>query len=125
MNFLRRLVVSSTLLLAISQPSLAVMVSGQIRPSPASASTTSIVERGGTVNAIDLEKKTIVVDGVSYAFAATTVKIHSPSGKTRDKAAALKAGMQIRFSTFRDPFSGQDQVREIWVTSAGGHSPRQ
>lgn len=107
------------------QPSLAVMVSGQMRPSPASASTTSIVERGGTVNAIDLKKKTIVVDGVSYAFVATNVKIHSPSGKTQEKAVKLKTGMQIRFSSSRDPFSGQDQVREIWVTSVGGHSPQQ
>lgn len=125
MNSLSRLVVSSTLLLAIAQPSLAVMVSGQIRPSPASASTTSIVERGGTVNAIDLKKKTIVVDGVSYAFVATTVKIHSPSGKTQEKAVALKAGMQIRFSSSKDSMSGRDQVREIWVTSVGGNPPRQ
>lgn len=125
MNSLSRLVVSSTLLLAIAQPSLAVQPRGQITPSPASASTTSIVERGGTVNAIDLTKKAIVVDGVSYAFSASPVKIHAPSGKTQEKAFELKAGMQIRFSSSKDTMSGQDQVREIWVTSVAGNPPRQ
>lgn len=124
MNSLHRLVVSSAFLLAISQAALAVQPRGQSTPSPASFGARSIVERGGTVDAVDLKKDTIVVDGVSYAFSATLVKIHSPSTRTGEKAFALKAGMQIRFSSSRDAFSGQEQVREIWVTGVNG-KPRQ
>lgn len=119
MNSLCRLVVSSTLLIASLQPSLAMQPRGQSRPSPTGAGTASIVERGGTVTAIDQAKKIIVVDGVSYAFSATPVKVHSPSSKTPQNVMQLKAGMQIRFSSFKGFGSGLDQVREIWVTSEG------
>ena len=116
MNMIYRLVVSSTLLLAISQPSLAVMARNQIAPGPASVSATAIIERGGTINAVDLTKKTIVVDGVKYALTAMPVKVHAPSGKGNEKAFELKAGMQIRFNTSKGNFSAQEQVFEIWVT---------
>lgn len=119
MNPIRQLVVSSTLLLAISQPSLAVMVRNQIAPSPASLSTTGIVERGGTVNAVDLPKKTIVVDKVKYALSAMPVKVHAPAGQGNEQAFQLKAGMQIRFNTSKANFSAQEQVQEIWVMSLG------
>jgi hypothetical protein len=118
-NLICRLVLSFTLLIAISQPSLAVQPLGQSRPSPAGAGTTNLIERGGTVTAIDQVKKIIIVDGVSYAFSARPVKVHSPSSKTPQNVMALKVGMQVRFSSFKGFGSGLDQVREIWVTSEG------
>ena len=119
MNLLSRLVISSTLLLAFSQPSLAVLAGGQSAPVPLSRSPTSTIERGGTIHAVDLAKKTMVVDGVSYAFSATPVKIHGLPEKKQAKEVELKAGMQIRFNSSKNNWSAQDQVVEIWVTSAG------
>jgi hypothetical protein len=103
--------------MASLQPSVAVQPHGQSRSSPTGAGTASVVERGGTVTAIDHAKKIIIVDGVSYAFSARPVKVHSPSSQTPQDVTALKAGMQIRFSSFKGFGSGLDQVREIWVTS--------
>jgi hypothetical protein len=120
MNLIRQFVISSTLLLAIAQPSLAVQARNQIAPSPAGVSSTGIVERGGTVDAVDLAKKTIVVDNVKYALTAMPVKIHAPAGKGDEKAFQLKAGMQILFNTSKANYAAQDQVSEIWVTSVGG-----
>ena len=119
MNLIRQLVVSSTLLLAISQPSLAVQVRGQSAPSAANVSSTGIVERGGTINSVDLARKTIVVDGVRYPLTAMPVKVHAPAGTGDEKAFPLKAGMQIRFNTSKANYSAQEQVQEIWVTSLG------
>ncbi|UUZ75302.1 hypothetical protein LP414_26200 [Polaromonas sp. P1(28)-13] len=76
MNFLSRLVVSSTLLIAVSQLSFAVQPAGQIASNPSRVNPTDPIERGGAINGVNLPKKTMVVDGVSYAFAATPVKIH-------------------------------------------------
>ncbi len=125
MNFFIRLIISSTLLLAVSQLSLAVQAGGQITPRPSGIDTTGIVERGGTINVVNLTEKTMVVDGVSYAFSAMPVKIRDSLGKTQDKSFVLKAGMQIRFSTSKENWSARDQVREIWVTSIGGKPSRQ
>lgn len=125
MPSLIRLAVSYALLLAVSQLALAVQPGGQSAPSPSSVDTTGSIERGGTVNAIDLQKKTMVVDGVSYPFSAAPVKIHFLSNKISEKISKLQTGMQIRFSSSKDNWSRQEQVREIWVTSPAGNRPAQ
>ena len=119
MNLIRQLVASSTLLLAVSQPSLAIQARNQIAPAPASVSSTGIVERGGTIDAVDLAKKTIVVDTIKYALTAMPVTVHAPAGTRDEKAFQLKAGMQILFNTSKANYSAQEQVQEIWVTSLG------
>lgn len=124
MHFLIRLIISSTLLLSVSQLSLAVQASGQITPRPSSIDTTGTVERGGTINVVNLAGKIMVVDGVSYAFSSMPVKIYDSFGKAQDKSFVLKAGMQIRFSTSKENWSARDQVREIWVTSIGNKPTR-
>ena len=124
MNTFCRLVAFNALLLGLSQLSMAVQPGGQTAPRPSSVDTTGTVERGGMVNAIDLQQKTFVVDGVSYPFSAAPVKIHPPSGATQEKNFVLKVGMQIRFNTSNDNWSRQQQVREIWVTSIDGNSAR-
>ena len=76
------------------------------------------IERGGTVNAFDWNKKTIVVDNVAYPLAQTPVVVHGPASQRPAKAFELRPGMQIRFSSSKNNFSAQDQVVEIWVTDA-------
>ena len=119
MNLIRQLIALSVLVLAASQPSLAVQVSNQSTPSPASANATGILERGGTIDAVDPAKRTMVVENVKYPFSAMPVKIHAPAGTSNDKAFQLKAGMQIRFNTSKSNYAVQEQVQEIWVTSVG------
>jgi O-antigen ligase len=85
--------------------------------SGAGASSTR-VERGGTVGAVDWRKRTLVVDDVTYAISASPVTVHGPDGQRSAKTVDLKPGMQIRFSTSRQNFSANDQVVEIWVTEA-------
>jgi O-antigen ligase len=78
------------------------------------------IERGGTVGAVDWRKRTLVVDDVTYAISASPVPVHGPDGSRSAKAFDLKPGMRIRFSTSRQNFSANDQVVEIWVTEARG-----
>lgn len=122
MNLIRQIIVLSTLLLAVSQPTMAVQVRGQSAPIPAGASSTGPIERGGTVDAVDFGKKTIIVDKVKYALAAMPVKVHAPTGTGNEKAFQLKAGMQIRFNTSKSNYARQEQVQEIWVTSLGSNA---
>ena len=124
MNTIRQLIISSTVLLAISQPSLAVQMRNQTPPSPAIASSTTVVERGGTVTSFDPAKKTITVDKVQFAMNSMPVTVHAPGGTRNEKTFVLKPGMKIRFNTSKENFSAHDKVQEIWVTSLGGPPAR-
>jgi hypothetical protein len=108
-------------LLAVSQLALAVQPSGSLAPG---RSAGDIVERGGTVNAVDLKKPAITVDGVSYAIPPGSVRIHTPPNLVSASLSQLKPGMQIRFSSSKDYSSGGSQVREIWVTDLGARPTR-
>jgi hypothetical protein len=123
LNPLSRILVLGATLLAVAQPTLAVQPRGQASPS-ASTNAATPVERGGMVNAIDSVKNVITVDGNNYAFSPGSVKVNGPAGATPQKAFELKAGMLIRFSTFKNFSSGQEQVREVWVSSDGSASPK-
>lgn len=120
MYSIRQLILSSVLLIAVSQPALAVQIRDPSAPGPAIVSSTGVVERGGMVTSFDLDKKIIVVDKVPFALNAMPVKIHPLAGTGNDKNFILKPGMQIRFNTSKENFSAQDKVLEIWVTSLGG-----
>ena len=120
MHATRKFIISIVLLIAASQPALAVQMRSQSAPAPASVATTGLVERGGTVTSFDLAKKIIVVDKVPFALNAMPVKIHPLASTSNEKDFVLKPGMQIRFNTSKENFSAQDKVLEIWVTSLGG-----
>ena len=121
MNTLR--LALSALLLAVSQLSLAVQPTGSIAPGRGPGQA-DIIERGGTVEAVDVKKQAIVVDGISYAIPAGSVRIHSLTNHISGLLSELKVGMQIRFSSSKDHASNQTQVREIWVTGLGGRPAR-
>lgn len=119
MNLIRQFIIASTTSLVMAQPSLAVQVQNQPPPAPARGSSTNIVERVGTINAVDLVKRSIVIDRVKYALPLSPVAIHAPTDKDAGQHFQLKAGMNIRFSTSKANFAMQEQVQEIWVTSLG------
>ncbi len=112
-----RVAVSASLFLLAVAPSFAVQPRGMSNPSSNIVSTTSIVERGGTITAIDSAKREIVVDGVSYEL-PTTIKIFPPPGSNQKKPFQLSAGMMIRFATEKNHSSGRNVVREVWVVPA-------
>ena len=116
----RKFIISTVLLIAASQPALAVQLRDPSAPAPASVTTTGLVQRGGTVTSFDQAKKIVVVDKVPFTLNAMPVKIHPLAGAVNEKNFVLKPGMQIRFNTSKENFSAQDRVLEIWVTSLGG-----
>lgn len=85
-------------------------------PPIATTNASSVVERGGTINAIDSSKQTIVVDGTVYAYNEKLVAIHDSSRMKATNRTVLKPGMKIRFSTVTDFSSGIHRVREIWIS---------
>lgn len=117
MIFPHSLLIVSLLLLGTVQSTLAVQPLGQVSPGPGNTSTKGIVDRGGTIEVIDPAKNLMVVDGVSHPFSAARVKIYFPPSQSNAKTSELKVGMQIRFRSALDAVSGQNQIREIWVTS--------
>lgn len=115
MYLLRQLTFSGAVLLAVSAPALAVQVSNQPQSNAASANTTGVVERGGTVDAVDMQKRTLIVDGIKFALPSKPVSIHASTGTTIKNATELTAGTKIRFNTSKYNYSAQEQVNEIWV----------
>jgi hypothetical protein len=85
------------------------------------------IERGGTINSIDLKQKTMRVDGDSWSISGASLKTIAPLKNTSKPGlldtpadlSELKPGMLIRFVTVKKNASNPDQVLEIFVT----HSP--
>ena len=115
MSLLRQFTLSSAVLLTCAAPALAVQVSNQPQFHASKTTTSSVVERGGTVDAVDTKNGTIAVDGVKYTLSSSPVAIHASSGTAIKNAAELTAGTTIRFNTSKQSYSTQGQVNEIWV----------
>lgn len=124
MNFLHSLVTAGTFLLVTAHPAQAIAPNGQSKP-PSSIDTAGTIERGGTVNAIDLKERKLVVDGVTFVLTAAPVKITPPLNEQQGNNFQLKPGMQIRFTTSKENYSNQAQVREIWITSRAKNVSKQ
>lgn len=107
------------LVIAAAQGAQAIQPAGVIPPSRSGPSEGDLVERGGTIDAVDAARQMILVDGVAYAAARGTVRIHLTSTHASGSIADLKRGMQIRFTSVKE--RGQLHVREIWVA---GVQPR-
>ena len=120
---LGRLAVCS-LLAAAAPLALAVRPTEAVAPGRPTEFDTGPVDRGGTVEAIDRDRRAVVIEGVSYAIPLGSIPIHWPSNKVSGQWNDLKPGMQIRFSSVKDEAKRQQLVREIWVTRVSARSPR-
>lgn len=107
-----------------SQMALAIQPVSQVVPSQPVVDIANTIERGGVVSNVDLQKKTIVVDQVSYLANVSPLHIHLLSTNTSEKISDLKPGMQIRFTTTVDR-TRQESIREIWITGPVGVKSRQ
>lgn len=107
------------IVLAAAQGAQAIQPVGATPPSRSGPAEGDLVERGGTIDAVDAGKQAILVDGTAYAAPRGTVRIHLTPTHASSSIADLKRGMQIRFTSVKE--RGQLHAREIWVT---GMRPR-
>lgn len=114
-----RLFVMGVTMAALWQPAFSTQVANQARPNDTRGVTVNTIERGGTVDAVNIEKKTITVDGHSYGLAAAPVVVHRTAGQDSQGLGSVAPGMKIRFHTTRNNYAGQDQVVEIWISNVG------
>lgn len=118
MSFAASLFVLSFTALFLGQPASAVQLVSQGRPSNNGIVTNSTVERGGTVDAVNTEKKTITVDGRIFAWGVAPVIFHVAPGKDAQGAASIPPGTKIRFNTSKNNYAGEEQIIEVWITEA-------
>ena len=91
------------------------VTTGSALPARTLPETTTVIERGGTVNAVDPEKGTITVDDVAYRMNPRTLPIHPSPRSGASKFSVMPIGSKIQFRTSRPAFSGQESVTEVWV----------
>lgn len=87
-----------------------------VNPAAPGIAQSDLVDRGGTIDAIDAKKQILTVNGSPYSIPLGSVRIHTLSNHVTGSLSELHPGMQIRFSSITDPASGQIQAREIWVS---------
>lgn len=105
-------------LLALSQSSWAVMPKGINAPANTSVVNTSgTIERGGMINSIDLDHKTISIDGITYPLPTSSVSIHPGGHRVEGKNLSLEKGMLIRFNTVKEKYSDREIIKEIWISA--------
>jgi hypothetical protein len=79
---------------------------------PASVSKT--IGRGGTVNSVNRQGRTITVDGITYPLASSFNEV----------PAILKKGTKIRFETIKDSLSRKEIIIGISIANPPGeHAP--
>lgn len=77
--------------------------------------TTTSIERGGTVTAVNQANGTITVDEGVYRFDPKTLLIHPSPRSGASKLSVLPIGSKIKFRTSRAASPGQESVTEVWV----------
>jgi len=106
MKLINRILFSIVLLMAMPAGWAITASNGGGTPAPAANTTGTTTERGGTVTAVDLQARTIAVNGVTYQIAPSLTSL--PPG--------LKKNVKILFTTTK--FYGQDKVSAITISSA-------
>lgn len=127
MHLLRTVVVAASSLV-VSMGAHALQVQGGGAPAGAAAKPLTPVpsattERGGTITQVDMKKRQIVVDGVTYALQPTT-KVGHVAGAQSRTSGELKVGNQIRFTTARSASGSVDGVSQIWISGHDRRGPK-
>lgn len=85
---------------------------GVASPSPVPPQT----QTSGKIDKIDLGAQTIVIDGVSYIYQASSVKISTKEKNVSSNPLDLKPGMPIEFKAAKETGSARSRIVEIWVS---------
>ena len=116
MNLVSKSIVLSLIFICLEQPAFSIQVVNEARSPTNGGVATKIVERGGTVDTVSSEKKTIAIDGRSYTLAAAPVVVHSASGKDIQGVGSIRPGTKVRFNTTKNNYAAQEQIVEIWIS---------
>lgn len=119
MNFVSKCFVLSLTLMCFGQPAFSIQMVNEVWSVKKDAVAIKILERGGTVDTVNSDKKTISIDGRTYMLAATPVVIHSASGKEIQEVGSIRAGTKIRFNTTKNNYAAQEQIVEMWISETG------
>jgi hypothetical protein len=107
---------AGAVLLVLAQAAPAIQPAGGVAPPRPGPIASEPIERGGTIEGVDLARQAILVDGVVYTIPRGSVRIHFAPNRISTTLADLKRGMQIRFTSQKDFGAPHVQVLEIWVT---------
>jgi len=106
--------------LAVSGPNAySTQVINQLPPTTSKAIVGSIVERGGTVDLLDLKAKTMTIDGRVYGCDVNSVVFHPSSSKDVQILRSIRPGSKIRFNTVWRQSLRVNQITEIWMSELG------
>ncbi len=115
---------SLALLLTLPQ-AWAVKVVGGPAPSAAeSASRPPFSQPGGVIERIDLGANALVVGGVTYTFAGTSVIVHASDPAVNGNALKLRKGDRVRFAVMKESGTTRERVTEIWVLDDNAPAPK-
>jgi uncharacterized protein YgiM (DUF1202 family) len=117
MNHVSKFLVLSLTFICLEQRAFSIQVVNEARSPSKSVDSAKIVERGGTVDIVSSDKKTIVIDGRSYVLAAASVVVHSESSKDIQRVGSIRPGTKVRFNTTKNNYAAQEQIVEIWIAS--------
>lgn len=116
MNLVSKFLVLSLTFICFERPAFSIQVVTEARSTIKGAAAIEIVERGGTVDSVSGDKKTISIDGRSYTLAAAHVNVHTASGKDIQGIGSIRAGAKIRFNTSKNNYAAQEQIVEVWIS---------
>lgn len=115
MNVVSKFLVLSLTFICLEQPAFSIQVVNEARSPSTGMVPIKVVERGGTVDTVNSEKKIIAIDGRSYVLAAAVV-VHSASGKDIQGVGSIRPGTKVRFNTTKNNYAAQEQIVEIWIS---------
>lgn len=105
--------IAMLLTLVAMQNAAAIQLAGEPNKTAATPFQSVSAEREGTIEKIDPNGKTMVVDGMSYSFSSSTTAVHGSS------LQALKKNSRIRFKALNE--YGKERITEIWLISPLPH----
>ena len=90
-------------------------VSARVRVEDAAgAQTPNTYQKSGKINSVDLGSRAIVIDGVSYLFPSSNVKLRNKT-TTVTSAQQLKKGMSIGFNSKPGSAGSRAQITDVWI----------
>jgi hypothetical protein len=122
MKLVKWSVLAAIMALGLACPVWAAIPSGAAGMGGASVANgaSGVVERGGTITAINPDGRRVSVDGKNYIL-SYSVKVHDAAGRLTSRNN-LRKRMLIRFNTNKNKYSGHEDVVEIWVVNPVGTS---
>ncbi len=96
----------------IAVPAVAIMPPGDI--GKAAQGSSAAAQQTGTISKIDLGSRVITINGTTYSFLSTKVRLHNKTNAVSN-AQQLKTGMRVGFSATPGVGGAKPHVTDIWL----------